>query len=127
MKKLILLLLFIPLVSFGQVGQLQSDDWPETLYVSGIEISNIPTDLITVQGICILKCEATINWGQKYMNDSKGKSMPNWTHIVTEQVPTKKNTLKFTNKMALFNYLENNGWAFIGLAGDGEYLFRRKK
>ena len=127
MKKLLFLLLFIPLVSFGQVGQVESDDWLEPLYVSGVEISNIPADLIVVQGICLLKCEAYINWGQKALTDYKGKFLPSWNYVVTERVPTKKNRLKFNNKIALFNYLENNGWTFIGKAADEEYLFRRKK
>ena len=130
MKKLLFLLLFIPLMSFGQVGQVESDDWPEPLYVSGIEISNIPADLINVSVNCVLiNCDAYINWGQKQLKDFKGKLLPSWNYVVKERVPTKKNRLKFNNKMAFFNYLENKGWFFVDKVGEGNlssYLFRRK-
>ena len=108
-KKLILLLLFIPLVSFGQdgLGETIYDKLPETLYVSGIKIQDIPTKYMTMTLGTTLGAKLvggnnfgnyfiTLEWGQALLKkpNTKNKYYSHSSAVVTQQVPT-ENTRVF--------------------------------
>jgi hypothetical protein len=144
MKKLILLLLFIPLVSFGQdgLGETIYDKLPETLYVSGIKIQDIPTKYMTMTLGTTLGAKLvggnnfgnyfiTLEWGQALLKkpNTKNKYYSHSSAVVTQQVPTENTRVFISTASVALNILDEYGWSpeFFMTTGDGTSWIMKKR
>ena len=139
MKKLILLLLFIPLISFGQVDSGMSlnrniDD----LYVSGTRIVDIKSQFNVDHIIAEFEHMAIrdswrikIDWGQRLPTDQKGKAFK--PYVSSELVPTKNNIIEAKSIGAWISYLSSKGWVYydkfdsIESINYSRYIFKFQK
>jgi len=143
MKKLILIILFISLNSYSQegVGVTIYDNLPETLYVSGIMIQDIPTNYMTMtlgttMGAKIIGGNnfgnyfITLNWGQALLKkpNTKNKYYEQSRSVVKQQVPTGDSRIFIGTASVALNILENYGWEpkFFLETGDGTSWIMKK-
>ena len=105
MKKFILLLLFVPIVSLAQNQDYKASENPQ-LYVTGVKLQDIDAKYVSLKfGAPMMKVSkwdlmqvgyAQLNWGQDKLLDNKGK-VNDWWNVSFAQVPSKRSRVYFND------------------------------
>jgi len=118
MKKFILLLLFVPIISFSQNQDYKASDNAQ-LYVSGIKLQDIEPKYISIKFDKPL-ARATdynggwfyvyIEFGQDVLLNNKGKVNTWWNEISFAKVPSKRSRVYFNDISQVLNLLDKYGY-----------------
>ena len=120
MKKLVLLLLFVPIISFAPSQTYKASDNPE-LYVTGVKLQDIEAKYVSLKfdAPIIPKVSkdynagwffATLNFGQDVLLNNKGKLNDWWNEISFAEVPSKRSRVYFNDISQVLNLLDKYGY-----------------
>ena len=119
MKKLVILLLFVPIISFAQSQTYKASDNAQ-LYVTGVKLQDVNDKYVSLKfGAPMMKVSkdvnagwfyAELNWGQDKLLDNKGKVNPNWEEISFAGVPSKRSRVYFNDISQVLNLLDKYGY-----------------
>ena len=119
MKKLVLLLLFVPIISFAQNQDYKASDNAQ-LYVSGIKLQDINDKYVSLKfGAPMMKVSkdvnagwfyAELNWGQDKLLDNKGKVNSFWEEFSFAGIPSKRSRVYFNDISQVLNLLDKHGY-----------------
>ena len=144
MKKFLLLLFCCSFLSYSQegVGVTIYDNLPETLYVSGIKIQDIPTKYMTMTLGTTMGAKLiggnnygnyfiSLNWGQALLKkpNTKNKYYEQSRAVVKQQVPTGDSRIFIGTASVALNILDKYGWSpeFFMSTGDGTAWIMKKR
>jgi len=120
MKKFILLLLFVPIISFAQNQNYKASDNAQ-IYVTGIKLQDIDAKYVSLKfdAPIIPKVSkdynagwffATLNFGQDVLLNNKGKLNDWWNEISFAEVPSKRSRVYFNDISQVLNLLDKYGY-----------------
>ena len=119
MKKFILLLLFVPIISLAQNQDYKASDNAQ-LYVTGVKFQDIDAKYVTLKfDAPLMKVSkdynagwffATLNWGQDVLLNNKGKLNEQWKEISFAEVPSRRSRVYFNDISQVLNLLDKNGY-----------------
>ena len=119
MKKLVLLLLFVPIISFAQSQTYKASDNPE-LYVTGVKLQDIEAKYVSLKfDRPLAKVSKDVNagwfyveltWGQNYLLNNKGKVNDSWNEISFAEVPSRRSRAYFNDMSEVLNLLDKYGY-----------------
>lgn len=122
MKKFILLLLFVPIISFSQSQTYKASDNAQ-LYVTGVKLQDIDAKYVSMKFFTpLVKVSkdynagwfyAELKWGQDVLLNNKGKINDAWNEISFAEVPSRRSRVYFDDISQVLNLLDQYGYRMI--------------